>query len=106
MPRSDSLSTVANKRARLAGLVAVALLWLLSLDRPALSQDKVTFDFDEPPETDIRISDSLSYGVEVELEGIHSGDFDLDRSREDDRSLLVPKLNLAFTYQPSETVRA
>jgi hypothetical protein len=87
-------------------LQAVGLLFLLTASRTAWGQQEVTFDFDDPPETEHRITDSLSYGIELELDGFHLHDLDLDSSSGDDRSVLEPKLDVAFTYQPNETLRA
>ena len=82
------------------------MLCLLTASRMSWGQQAVPFDFDDPPETDNHITDSLSYGIEIELEGFYTKDLDLDSSRDDDQTTLEPKLDVAFTFQPNETLRA
>ncbi len=103
---SEASLTVAKRRAWRGVLRAICLLCLLTASRVSWGQQEVAFDFDDPPETDNRITDSLSYGFEIELEGFHTKELDLDSSRDDDQTILEPKLDVAFTFQPNETLRA
>ena len=103
---SEASLTVAKRRAWRGVLRAICLLCLLTASRVSWGQQEVAFDFDDPPETDNRITDSLSYGIEIELEGFHTKELDLDSSHDDDQTILEPKLDVAFTFQPNETLRA
>jgi alginate production protein len=87
-------------------LQAAVLLCLLTVDRMSWGQQAVTFDFDDPPETENRITDSLSYGIEIELDGFRTDDLDLDNGSDDDQTVFEPKLDVAFTFQSNETLRA
>ncbi len=78
---SEASLIVANRRAWRGVLRVICLLCLLTASRMSWGQQEVAFDFDDPPETDIRITDSLSYGIEVELEGFHTEELDLDNFR-------------------------
>ncbi|MDX1401844.1 MAG: hypothetical protein R3245_07980, partial [Kiloniellales bacterium] len=79
--------------------------WSLA-PKPLFAQEKVAFDFDDPPETKHPITDSLSYGVELEMEGIFTDNRDLDSSINDDQAVFEPKLDAAFTFEPDERFRA
>ncbi len=82
------------------------MLCLLTASRMSWGQQEVTFDFDDPPETENRITDSLSYGIQIGLDGFHTNDLDLDSGRDDDQTVLESKLDVAFTFHPNETLRA
>jgi len=88
------------------GLFPALLFASISLGTPARGQETVSFDFDDPPETNIPITEHLSFGVEVELDGLHSENLDLDGSRGDKQTELEPIVDLAFTYQPNEIFRS
>jgi alginate production protein len=64
------------------------------------------FDFDAPPPTRVRLTPDLSFGAKVELKGELEKDFDLDSDRADDIKTLEPKLSLAFSYTPTDTLQA
>lgn len=72
-------------------------------NEPGESQMK--FDIDDPPETDMVITPSLTYGVEIDLTVEHAGNFDLDRNVGDNVSTIEPQLILAFTFSPTEVFR-
>ena len=93
---------------RIAAKVVFALtFWFcFSTSQYVWAQERVSFDFDDPPETDKQITDTLSYGIEVELNGLHTDNLDLDDSRDDDQTLFEPILDIAFTYQPNDLFRA
>lgn len=97
---------VATRRVSRIVLQAIGLLWLLTAGRTSWAQQAVIFEFDDPPETEFRITDSLSYGVQIELDTIHSDGLVLDGGRDDSQTLLEPRLDVAFTFQPNETLRA
>lgn len=98
-----ALLETGRRPAGKAGFVAAVLLCLLTAGRAAVAQERVTFDFDDPPETDHRITDSLSYGLEAELEGIYMDE--QDRDGDNEQFILEPKLAAALTYQPNELLR-
>lgn len=89
-----------------AGCFSLCVVLLGVFSARTYAQDVVSFDFDDPPETTFPITDTLSFGVEVELDGLHSENLDLDDSRGDAQSILEPIVDLAFTYQPNETLRS
>lgn len=98
------LSTPPDHRIVPAGLVAALLGILLPLpDREPRAQH--AFDFDEPPETDELISETLSYGVEVGLETRRLENLDLARPGAD-RTEAEPTLNLALSWVPLRQLRA
>ena len=101
MNNFPTLEAIAAK-----GVLALALLSCLVLGLPAWAQDRVSFDFDDPPETNNPITDTLSYGGELEFDGLHTENLDLDSGRDDDQTLLEPLMALALTYEPNETFRA
>jgi alginate production protein len=91
-------------RAALFAVVQICLL--MTAGHGAWAQSGVTFDFDDPPDTTHRLTDTLSYGADIELETRHERNFNLEKSVDDDETSLEPTMDLAFTYQPNDVVRA
>lgn len=94
------------ERHRGSARLALGLVALLGLGGTARGQDRVGFDFDDPPETIHPITPDLSYGAALELDFIHQEGFDLGLGNDVDRTELEPKGELAFTYEPNATLRA
>jgi alginate production protein len=64
------------------------------------------FDPDEPPETRYRLAPFLTFGAEIELDYAFRRNRDLDDRRDDDTSLLMPELSLAWSFDPAPTFQA
>lgn len=73
---------------------------------PSRDTSNGAFDFDAPPPTRFRLTPDLSFGAKVELEGELEKDFDLDSDRADDLKTLQPKLSLAVSYRPTDSLQA
>ncbi|MGH8503567.1 MAG: alginate export family protein [Gammaproteobacteria bacterium] len=58
-------------------------------------------DPDDPPETRIRLTPSLSFGGQLEIEYAFQTNLDLDDATEDDLSALEPGMSLAFSFDPN-----
>jgi len=97
-------------RGRRPGAGLAALLATLAVcapgpaGSPASAEDR--FDFDAPPETRYRLTPSLSFGAEIELDYIFRRNRDLDGRRDDETSLLAPELSLAFSLDPAPMLQA
>jgi alginate production protein len=66
----------------------------------------VSFDFDAPPDTNIRLTPHLSFGAEFEIESEMVLNPDLDRGTKDDRRVMQPQLEMALSYDPTEFFQA
>lgn len=82
-------------------LVAVFLPWSAG----TLAEDRISFDFDDPPETIHPITEALSYGANLELDFVYQDGFDLGLGQGSDETAVEPKAELAFTYEPKEMLR-
>lgn len=80
------------------------LLTLLALFAPGppSSADRV-FDPEAPPDTRYRLTPTLSFGAELELDYSFRRNLDLDARRRDDVGLLTPELSLAWSFDPAPT---
>lgn len=65
----------------------------------------VDFEFDDPPPTVNRISDSLSWGAEVRLDLERFDNLDLDDSDDDQITVLEPLVRTALSYIPNASFR-
>jgi len=64
------------------------------------------FDPDAPPETRYRLTPSLTFGAEIELDYTFRRNRDLDDRRDDDASRITPELSLAWSFDPAPTFQA
>ena len=65
----------------------------------------VKFEFDDPPATVNRISDSLSWGAEVRLDVEKVDNEDLDSSDGDHVTSMEPLLRTTLSYKPSDRLQ-
>lgn len=100
-------------RARRLGIVLAALLTILSGLAPgpgctasAAEAPRQAFDPGAPPETRYRLAPFLTFGAEIELDYSFRRNFDLDRRRDDDASLITPELSLAWSFDPVPAFQA
>jgi len=84
-------------------LVSLLLPWFAD---HAWAQDRIGFDFDDPPETVHPITKALSYGANLELDFVYQDGFDLGLGESADETAAEPKAELAFTYEPNAALRA
>lgn len=100
-------ATPLGQRGAVAGRVAAsALLTLLApalLCSPASAQR--VFDPEAPPDTRYRLTPSLSFGANIEIDYSFRRNLDLDDRRHDDLSLLTPELSLAWSFDPTPAVQ-
>jgi alginate production protein len=84
--------------------VLLTLPWLLAPGPlcPPSSAERV-FDPEDPPETRYRLTPSLSFGADIEIDYSWRRNHDLDDHRRDDVSLLTPELSLAWSFDPAPT---
>jgi alginate production protein len=61
-------------------------------------------DMDLPPKARNALTDTLSYGGDVEVEINVEKDFDLDNGTADDLSFFTPQLELSFSFRPVRDV--
>lgn len=92
-------------KAPRAGIGVAVLLTLLSPFAPGAvcppARAERVFDPEAPPDTRYRLTPSLSFGADLELEYSFRHNLDLDASRRDDLSLLTPELSLAWSFDPT-----
>lgn len=73
---------------------------------PSRKDEELSADLSSTPKTNKKLSESLSFGVYLELEYQMEKDFDLNKRRKDDVLTLDPKLSAALAYGPVETLKA
>ena len=64
-----------------------------------------SFNPNDPPETRIQIAPYLTFGAQIELEGIFEHNFDLDDNEKDDVYSLIPELSLALSFDPNRHIQ-
>ena len=85
---------MTRARPRLAAFLAI--LSILAAD-PASAE---VFDPDAPPETRYQLAPHLTFGAELEVTYDYRKNLGLDDRRDNDASVLVPELSLAFSFDP------
>ncbi|HSF96369.1 MAG TPA: alginate export family protein [Thermohalobaculum sp.] len=76
------------------------LLVLNNGDRPLIE-----FASDKPVAANHHLTDSLSFGAQIEAETQAEFNFDLDDSENGDQATLDPKLQFALAYEPNARIR-
>ena len=64
-----------------------------------------SFNPNDPPETRIQIAPYLTFGAQIEIEGIYEHNYDLDKNEKDDVFTLVPELSLALSFDPNRHIQ-
>lgn len=88
----------------------VAIVILLAVPRLAWSDSSsdaaIKYDFDDPPDTDNRLTEHLTFGSQVTFSFEYERDYDLDEDEDEDLASFEPELEVAFSYDPAPWFRA
>jgi alginate production protein len=112
-----------EKRGRLSICFILVLFWMgtshllpfsegvfvqeaLSAEGKPGNPPSIGFDFDDPPDTHIRLTPHLTFGAEIEIESEMVINPDLDRRTADNRRVIEPELEIALSYDPTEFFQA
>ncbi len=68
--------------------------------------EEVEFDIDAPPKARNRLTPTLLWGGDIDIEYDFEENFDLNDAEDDDLSVVEPDLELALAYQPNEWLEA
>jgi len=67
-------------------------------------KEQTALDPGAPPKTKIKITESLSFGARLDMEASLEKNYNLDRKKPDDLSVLDPVLSLALLFKPSKNI--
>lgn len=86
-------------------LTLLLTLLVLVAPGPPAGADRV-FDPEDPPDTRYRLTPTLSFGADLELDYSFRSNLDLNDRRRDDVGLLTPELSLAWSFDPAPAWQA
>ncbi len=90
-------------------LFAPRIAWSEATTEPRSESDDdafIRYDFDDPPDTENKLTRDLTYGAQVTFGFDYERNYDLDDDSDDDLATFEPELEIAVSYDPAPWFRA
>ncbi len=108
--RQVPLPAVARRMLQLLPASMLTLLVVAPVASSVRAAEAVAFDFDDPPDTRYRLTDTLSFGADATLDLQHRRNFglglDQDPTQRGRQTSFEPEINLAIAFEPNSRLRA